>query len=65
MLEKVEPSLPQSFEKDDLVPYEEIEPLEFEIEGFTFLQQLPITAFEPKFDISNMKKGCRYESVLR
>ena len=61
--EKIETNPPISF--DDLVPYENIEQLEFESEFYKECQIPNMSYFDPAFRAQINKPGCDYESVLR
>jgi hypothetical protein len=50
---------------DDLVTFENIEPLDFEIELYKPFAIPQISAYDPIFVDKQYRPGCEYESTLR
>lgn len=62
-LEKIEATPPANF--DDLIPFEPIEELEFETEGYKEFQITPISFYDPPLKEQKIRPGCEYESIIR
>ena len=62
-LEKIEATPPANF--DDLIPFETIEELEFETEGYKEFTITPISLYDPPFKEQKVRPGCEYESIIR
>lgn len=62
-LEKIETNPPANF--DDMVPYDELEELEFEKCAYKELPVPQMSCYDPAFRSHAKKPGCEYESVRR
>ena len=62
-LEVVEANPPTNF--DDMVPFENLERLEFETEGYKEFPVPAMSQYDPPFRAQSKKPGCEYESILR
>jgi len=62
-LEKIETNPPANF--DDMIPYEELEELEFEKCSYKEFPIPQMSCYDPAFRLQAKKPGCEYESVRR
>lgn len=62
-LEKIETNPPANF--DDMIPYDELEELEFEKCAYKELPVAQMSCYDPAFRSHAYKPGCEYESVRR
>lgn len=62
-MEKVEANPPISF--DDLVPFDHVEMLEFEVEKYQPFPVPPMSQFDPAELDKDMRLGCEYESIVK
>ncbi len=62
-LEKVETDPPCNF--DDMVPFDTLEELDFEINAYKPLPLPPMSLYDPPFRKHAPKPGCEYESIVR
>ena len=50
---------------DDLVSFDTIEPLDFEIEKYSAYPLPPSSTYDPVFNDKRLRPGCEYESTIR
>ena len=50
---------------DDLVSYDPIQQLDFEVERYKPLAIPAVSSYDPVFNNKNYRPGCQYESTLR
>lgn len=62
-MEKVEANPPISF--DDLIPYDKIEQLEFEVMKYQKFPVAPMSLYDPIEHEKISRPGCEFESLLR
>ncbi len=62
-MEKVDANPPINF--DDLVPFDSMEPLDFEIQKYQKFPIPPMSNYDPIEADKMFRPGCEYESILR
>jgi hypothetical protein len=62
-MEKVDTNPPITF--DDLVPFDKVEQLDFEIQRYQKFPIAPVSNFDPIEADKIFRPGCEYESILK
>jgi hypothetical protein len=62
-MEKVEANPPISF--DDLIPYDHLEALEFEVQKYQKFPVAQMSFYDPVEQDKQHRPGCEYESLLK